>query len=132
MLQNLEVKTDLNKLMNQNTDAFVMLPGIGGAQDEQIGGVPEQKTLSNSKSKGCSQAHLLKNTEAIDQQAKSLPGNREDELTRHYEKIERAMNEEPFMVYKKNNLLLEKIILDRTLNKVQKRRFIHSNMPKIR
>ena len=45
-----------------------------------------------------------------------------------YEEIERDMNQEPFMVYKKNNLLLEKVILDRALSKVQKRRFIHLNM----
>lgn len=34
------------------------------------------------------------------------------------------------MIYKKNNLLLEKVILDRALNKVQKRRFIASNLTK--
>ena len=39
------------------------------------------------------------------------------------------MNLEPIMIYKKNNLLLEKIILDRALTKVQKRRFICANVP---
>lgn len=53
----------------------------------------------------------------------------EEALTQHYGKIERDMNLEPIMIYKKNNLLLEKIILDRALTKVQKRRFISSNVP---
>ena len=56
--------------------------------------------------------------------------SREEALTKHYETIERDVNQEPAMIYKKNNLLLEKIILDRALNKVQKRRFIHSNLKK--
>ena len=51
-------------------------------------------------------------------------------MTKHFESIENDVNQEPVMIYKKNNLLLEKIILDRALNKVQKRRFIKSNMPK--
>ena len=52
----------------------------------------------------------------------------EDDLTKHYEQIEKDVNQEPIMIYKKNNLLLEKIILDRALSKVQKRRFIQSNI----
>ena len=39
-------------------------------------------------------------------------------LARHYETIEREMNQVPFMKYKKKELLLEKIILDRALEKV--------------
>ena len=51
-------------------------------------------------------------------------------MNKKYESIERDVNQEPVMIYKKNNLLLEKIILDRALNKVQKRRFISSNISK--
>lgn len=40
------------------------------------------------------------------------------------------MNQEPIMVYKKNNLLLEKIMLDRALNTIQKTRYIKSNIKK--
>lgn len=39
------------------------------------------------------------------------------------------MNQVPSMKFKKKELLLEKIILDRALDKVQKRRFVRSNMP---
>ena len=55
---------------------------------------------------------------------------KDEAMTKHFENIENNVNQEPAMIYKKNNLLLEKIILDRALNKVQKRRFIKSNMPK--
>ena len=44
--------------------------------------------------------------------------SKEEALTKHYESIEKDVNQEPAMIYKKNNLLLEKIILDRALNKV--------------
>ena len=36
----------------------------------------------------------------------------------HYDKMEKDLNKEPPLVYKKNNLVLEKVILDRALDKV--------------
>ena len=44
------------------------------------------------------------------------------------DKIEREMNEDTGIMYQKNNLILEKVILDRALEKVQKRRFISNNI----
>ena len=36
----------------------------------------------------------------------------------HYDEMEKDLNQEPPLVYKKNNLVLEKVILDRALDKV--------------
>ena len=50
------------------------------------------------------------------------------QLMTKFEAIEKESNKEPFMIYKKNNLLLEKVILDRALNKIQNRKFIRKNL----
>ena len=46
----------------------------------------------------------------------------------NYEKLEDDLNKEPPLVYKKNSLVLEKVILDRALDKVQNRRFVRQTM----
>ena len=45
-----------------------------------------------------------------------------------FETIERDVNKETSLVYAKNSLVLEKVILDRALSKVQKRSFMRKNV----
>ena len=53
---------------------------------------------------------------------------KEEQYAERFKKIEKEANKEPTVMYAKNNLLLEKIILERALNKAQKRRFIKKNI----
>ena len=73
-------------------------------------------------------AEILEAVERQENEGAELSVDEEEARSKHFASIRQEVEQEPELVYAKNNLVLEKIILDRALEKVQKRRFVKQSL----